>query len=183
MENFFLQVDTSLFFLVNSFSYPWLTAVFQLLSGAGNYSLVWIVLVIVLVIRGRGKPRTVLAVFAAMIISLILSLYVLKPWIGRMRPSESYPELVNSTIDVTGYSFPSGHSSVAFAAAFVLAWVYPVYGWSFWLLAAFIGLSRVYLGVHYPTDVVAGAIVGIEVGYVVVRGLRIGRSKKRNLPK
>src|SRR5574337_224642 len=66
-------------------------------------------------------------------------------------------------------SFPSGHSITAFALAFVLARAYPRYAWLFYGLAGLVALSRVYLVKHFPSDVVAGAAVGMLSGWIVCR--------------
>lgn len=87
--------------------------------------------------------------------------YALKNTIKRDRPYITYPEIDNVT-EESSYSFPSGHTSSAFATATSLSLAYPkwyVIAPSF-LWAGTVGYSRMYLGVHYPTDVLAGAIVG-----------------------
>jgi membrane-associated phospholipid phosphatase len=85
----------------------------------------------------------------------------LKSIIKRDRPYETYPEIENVTVE-DSYSFPSAHTSSAFATATSLSMAYPkwyVIAPSF-LWAGTVGYSRMYLGVHYPTDVLAGAIIG-----------------------
>jgi membrane-associated phospholipid phosphatase len=87
--------------------------------------------------------------------------YALKNIVKRDRPYVTYPEIENVEVE-SSYSFPSGHTSVAFATATSLSMAYPkwyVIAPSF-LWAGAVGYSRLYLGVHYPTDVLAGAIVG-----------------------
>lgn len=66
-------------------------------------------------------------------------------------------------------SFPSGHSVTAFALAFVLARTYPRYAFLFYGLAVLVALSRVYLAKHFPSDVVAGAALGLLAGWIVCR--------------
>lgn len=81
--------------------------------------------------------------------------------IGRDRPFETYPELDN-LVDPTDPSFPSGHTSVAFSTATSLTIAYPkwyVYVPAF-LWAGAVGYSRMHIGVHYPSDVLVGAIIG-----------------------
>ncbi len=104
------------------------------------------------------------AVFASDVVALAL-----KRLFERPRPSITYPEpepLVRTPLDL---SFPSGHAATSFAAATVLAWsdrrvAVPVY-----LLAAAIAWSRVYVGVHYPLDILGGALLGLAVATALLR--------------
>ena len=106
-------------------------------------------------------------IFGAIAIELILS-ESLKRIINRERPAERYPTDFFPYRDVHGKSFPSGHTSMAFATAASLSiqlrkWyvVVPAYLW-----AGSVGYSRIYLGVHYPSDVLGGAITGIGSAYL-----------------
>ena len=106
----------------------------------------------------------------------------LKSIVKRDRPYVTYPEIDN-VVEESSYSFPSGHTSSAFATATSLSMVYPkwyVIAPSF-LWAGAVGYSRLYLGVHYPTDVLAGAIVGSGSAYLCYK-LNKWINKKRNKP-
>lgn len=69
-------------------------------------------------------------------------------------------------------SFPSQHASGAAAVAVLVARRHPRLGWLFWTLAILIGLSRIYLGRHYPTDVLTGFLLGAISSWLVLRGER-----------
>ncbi|MFQ5736208.1 MAG: phosphatase PAP2 family protein [Thermodesulfobacteriota bacterium] len=75
-----------------------------------------------------------------------------------------------SFIDLSGRfnSFPSGHAAASFSVAYVLAKKYPSLGFLFYTVAALVGASRIYLGSHYPTDVLFGALLGILAGYLIL---------------
>jgi undecaprenyl-diphosphatase len=93
----------------------------------------------------------------------------LKNVFDRPRPSVGHPG-IHPLVAVPGTAaMPSGHAAGAFAAALAVGLVHPGLRWPLLALAALVGLSRVWLGVHYPTDVVAGAALGCGVAYAVWR--------------
>ena len=104
--------------------------------------------------------------------------YGLKQAFGRARPSTVFAEprpLVHAPHDG---SFPSGHAATSFACATVLALALPRYSLLFFLLAAAIAWSRVYVGVHYPLDVLGGAVLGALVA-TALRMLPAARRRSR----
>jgi undecaprenyl-diphosphatase len=90
--------------------------------------------------------------------------YLLRQWIGRDRPPLVYPEPRPLVHTPHSGAFPSGHSSVAFACATVIAWTSPKLAVPAFVLAAAIAFSRVYVGVHWPLDVLGGAALGVSLG-------------------
>jgi undecaprenyl-diphosphatase len=76
------------------------------------------------------------------------------------------PEDVRFVVEVSGYSMPSAHSTAAFATAMFLYPVAKKYGILLWSGAIAMALSRVFAGVHYPSDVITGVVLGIIIGYL-----------------
>lgn len=116
---------------------------------------------LVLILLGKGKARFVgLQIGMTLIISQTIT-YSLKALLGRDRPYDILKNLNTFDIILKDHSFPSGHTSASFAIATAIAFNMPEIAIIVYLIALTIGISRIYLGVHYPTDVVAGIVVGI----------------------
>jgi undecaprenyl-diphosphatase len=152
--------------------FDWL---FVALSAAGQVSLLWIALAAVLAVLARRPPLFTTLVTAATVWTADLLATLLKALVDRQRPYEVIPEADPLLRwDVAG-SFPSGHAATSAAGAVVLAYLLGRWGLWLGLLAAAVAFSRVYVGVHYPVDVLAGAALGAGVGLLaiaVVRRLR-----------
>jgi len=124
------------------------------------------------------RPWFLLALVTAALVADGVSL-LLRQWIGRDRPPLVYPEpkpLVH--VPHTG-AFPSGHTSTAFACATVLAWSDRRLAIPAYILAALIAISRVYVGVHWPLDIIGGAVLGTLVATALLRLLAVPRRSLR----
>ena len=124
------------------------------------------------------RPWFLLLLVAADLAADGLSL-VLRQWIGRLRPPLVYPEPRPLVPTPHTGSFPSGHSATAFACATVIAWASPRLAVPAFVLAALVAWSRVYVGVHYPLDVLGGALLGVLVATAL---LRLARGRPRLRP-
>ncbi|WP_226984201.1 phosphatase PAP2 family protein [Halothermothrix orenii] len=91
--------------------------------------------------------------------------HVLKRVSNRPRPYRVIEEITNYIIPVEGYSFPSGHSTAAFSLALVLSFHFPAFSLLFTTLATIVSVSRIYLGVHYPSDVFFGILIAIVFSF------------------
>ena len=110
---------------------------------------------------------------AALLLSLLINNIILKNLVARTRPYEMVEGLVPLIGRPRDYSFPSGHTGSSFASAWVLFRKLPAgYGISALVLAGLIGISRLYVGVHYPTDVLFGVLGGIVSGSIAMLMLR-----------
>ena len=144
------------------------------LSRIGTLGLVWIALAIVLALLWR-RPWTAAYVIASVATADLLA-SLIKLAVHRHRPFEHQIGPSERT-----HSFPSGHTATSFAAATALSYLAPRYRVGFYALAVLIGLSRLYNGVHYPTDVLAGALLGVLVALGIRRlsKLRVPRPGER----
>ncbi len=143
------------------------------LSRIGSLALVWLVVGIALALLWR-RPALLLPLLLAVLAAEVTG-FALKRAIPRDRPPLRYPEpkaLIGVPHDS---SFPSVHAATSFAAATVLAFAVPRLAPILYLLAAGIAFSRVYVGVHYPLDVLGGAGLGAVVAPAVVFALRLPR--------
>jgi undecaprenyl-diphosphatase len=122
---------------------------------------------LVLILLGNGKARFIgLQIGITLIISQTIT-YSLKALLGRERPYNILKNLNTFDIILKDHSFPSGHTSASFAIATAIAFNMPQIAIIVYLIALIIGISRIYLGVHYPTDVAGGIIVGIGSAAIV----------------
>ena len=119
---------------------------------------------LMLFISTLGNVGAIWIALAALL--LIISGLILKPLVGRDRPCDlSVPEDMLLAC-LSDHSFPSGHTAAAFAAATALFLCHKKAGLFALCLAFLMGFSRLYLFVHYPSDVIAGALLGIVFGFV-----------------
>ena len=141
-------------------------------SRIGSLGAVWIAIGIVLALLWR-RPSLVLAVVIAVGAADLLTALI-KEAVPRHRPFEH--QLGPSE---RNHSFPSGHTATAFAGATVLSAFAPRYRPAFYALACLIGFSRLYNGVHYPTDVVAGGVLGAATALLLLGATRRGSHRGR----
>lgn len=161
-----------LLFLQNAVRNPVLTPVFTMITVLGNGGVLW-VLVSLLLLVPRKTRKTGFTAILALLVSLLVNNIVLKNLVGRVRPYEVVEGLVPLIGRPRDFSFPSGHTGSSFAAAWVFYRNFPRrYGIPALVVAGLIGLSRLYLGVHYPTDVLFGVVSGIGSGCIALMLMR-----------
>jgi undecaprenyl-diphosphatase len=115
---------------------------------------------------------SVAAVAQRALVTLVVShliVQLVKRTVGRPRPSRS-TALTALVIEPDRFSFPSGHAAAAMSVAFVYAIAYPSLALPLVLLATAVGISRVFLGVHYPGDVLIGQLIAVLTGLVALHG-------------
>lgn len=153
--------------LVRGLSNAFFDVVMPLITWLGNSGRFWIaVAVVFLCIRATRKTGVTLA--GALLLELALVDGLLKPLIGRARPFMLNPTVTLLITRPTDGSFPSGHTSTSFAAAFVIFHFNKKWGIAAYVLAALIAFSRLYLYVHFPSDVLGGMVIGTLIGMFTV---------------
>jgi undecaprenyl-diphosphatase len=141
----------------------------------GYAGLIWIALAVgaALAVSQPIVPRAALT--AACVWTADLIALGIKSASGRARPFDTLPE-VEPLLGVTvGTSLPSGHAATSFAGAVVLSYLFPRAWPAFFLLALAVAFSRIYVGVHYPSDVLAGAALGAAVSLAAISAVRLRR--------
>lgn len=146
--------------------YPWLTNLFKLASRLGDGSL-WGVVGVALLLFGQVRERQAVAAAAVVVVLTIFLFASLKILTRRPRPCESWQDISCLVQPPDRYSFPSGHTMMAFSMYGTFATLLPGSGWFFFPSALLIGLSRVFVGAHYPSDVVIGGLLGAGIGHGV----------------
>lgn len=159
-----LDVEFSILdFIQNQFRTSFGDFVMPLISKLGNGGIIWLVLSGLLCVFPKYRKAGV-TMLTALALDVLLCNVMLKPLVGRMRPftvNTGMELLINAPKD---FSFPSGHTAASFAAAFALLFVKNKLWIPSMILASLIAFSRLYLYVHYPTDVLAGILLGLIVG-------------------
>lgn len=146
---------------------------FMFLSAVGSFALIWILLGIVLILFEEKRHREFIIFFlGGLLLTTILVNNVIKPLVHRERPITTVVQ------QPTDYSFPSGHAATSFFAAAVLTYYHRKKRALFLTLAILISFSRMYLGVHYFGDVLAGAIIGLFIAYAI-NNLKVHVSSSR----
>lgn len=159
----------------------WMSSVMRFISALGENGFVWILLFFALLLF-RKTRRNGAVVGVSLFLMLLLGNILIKNIVARPRPFQVYDSVQLLIAPPSGYSFPSGHTASSFAAVFALMfagsrlwkWMLP--------LAVLIAFSRLYLFVHFPTDILGGIALGLLCGWLgalIVRLATNGAIKSR----
>ena len=148
---------------------PFLDKIMVFITRLGDAGIIWIVLSIVLLLIPKTRKSGAVMV-AALVVDVLLCNIVLKNLVARTRPYDVNTGVHLLVAKLHDYSFPSGHTAASFASVTALYLAGEKKLWKFALvLACLIAISRLYLYVHYPTDVLGGILFGVISGYLGYR--------------
>lgn len=175
-----LQWDgQALLFIQEHIRQVWMDGFWKTITYLGDAGWFWIMLGIVLLIPKKTRKAGI-AALAALAIGALITNVALKNIIARIRPYEVVEGLKLLIEPQSDFSFPSGHTCASIGAALAM---YPFlerkWGIPLVILAVLISLSRLYVGVHYPTDVLGGAVVGAFAAWGAVRIVKRREMKGR----
>jgi len=164
-------LDTTLFHLINQAGqnsfFDWFM---PFMTELKNFTYILVVLGGYIVWRER-KGGLVFLVFVGLTLAITdpFSSRLLKEWVGRIRPCQVLEEVRLLTDCNTSYSFPSSHAVNIFAAAYFLSQVFRRLAPLIFAIAAVVAYSRIYIGIHYPLDVIGGAAIGLLIAWPMRR--------------
>ena len=169
--------DQFLLFLQENVRNDVLTPIMKFITHLGDKGIFWILLAVILLFFKKTRPLGIMAGIG-LAFSVLINNVLIKPNVGRIRPYEVIQGLQLLIEKQHDPSFPSGHSGASFAAAVVFLVKGPKkLGIPAIIVAFLIAFSRLYVGVHYPTDVIAGIITGTFCAIIAMMIWKIVESK------
>ena len=167
MADFLYSIDVSIFFFINySIANPLFDKLFVFITEVKYWFIAYIILWFICFFKG-GRIGKIAAVLMLILITVSdqLSSFVIKNLFERIRPCNVLPNVRALTGCSDSFSFPSSHAVNNFAAAVFFYKIFPNLKWILFIVAFLIAFSRVYVGRHYPSDILGGAIIGSAIGY------------------
>ena len=165
------QIDRSILYFINdTLSNQIFDLFFTTITNEHLWAIPVLIGLLALIVRGgkRGKIAAVLVLIAASATDATV-VEIIKPAIGRLRPSHALEDTLNLLVPKGGrYGFVSAHAANIFAGTTVLSYFYKQWKKPLLFLAFSVALSRVYVGVHYPGDVLFGGLFGYGMAWVII---------------
>ena len=181
MIDFFISFDNAvMLFVMNNLKNPFLDTFFKFITFLGDFGLIWVLTAIIFLFIKRLRPFGLTIIFM-IILGYLFNDIIFKLLFHRIRPFISDPTISLIIKAPNGYSLPSGHAFSSFTCATIIFFADKKLGIAALILAALIAFSRVYLLVHYATDVIVGTAEGIIFG--IVACVALNYLKKKNLIK
>ena len=172
------KFDNYILFIIEKYLHNrYLDIIMPLVTLTGNLGVIWFTIAIALIV---DKPYRVIgnSIILTLVIGTIVGEGIVKHIVRRVRPCNKQDDVSPLSFKPISYSFPSGHTLSSFAAAEMLSMYFTQYRVVFMSMAFLIAVSRLYLYVHYPTDVIAGFIIGVLCSKIIFIILQQGYIQK-----
>jgi len=145
-----------------------LTPLMRMITYSGNNGYIWILIGVLLCINKKKRYVGIL-IFIVLLEVLLFNNLLIKNYVARFRPFETYNSLQLLISQPSGYSFMSGHSASSFASAIIIfKFMKKRIGIIAIIYASLVAFSRIYFGVHYPSDIIMGTLFGIFLSLVTI---------------
>ena len=165
------QIDRSILYIINdTLANPIFDLFFTTITNEHLWAIPVLIGLLALIVRGgrRGQIAAVLVLIAASVTDATV-VQIIKPAIARLRPSHALGDTINLLVPKGGrYGFVSAHAANIFAGTTVLSYFYTQWKKPLLFLAFSVALSRIYVGVHYPGDVLFGGLFGYGMAWLVI---------------
>ncbi|MCE1164861.1 MAG: phosphatase PAP2 family protein [Bacteroidetes bacterium] len=179
MVDFLYNIDVQVFYFINrTLANPVTDSVMPFITELNHWKIFYVIMWLYMMISGgrRGRVAGILVLFLVLITDQVSSNLV-KHLIERARPCSVLPN-VHLLVGCTGsFSFPSSHAVNNFAGAVFFSHFYPRYTAAFYTAAILMALSRVFCGVHYPSDILGGMMIGIILGFLFIKAWELINKK------
>ena len=166
-------------FIQNILRTPFNDVIFTIITLMGELGFIWLLISVIFII-GKKRRTNGFLILTALAACILIGNLIIKNIVARPRPFTLNEEIDLFIPPPRGYSFPSAHTMTSFAAATVICYTDKKIGIFSLCLASLIAFSRIYLYVHYPSDVIAGLLSGIAVGMAVCEIYRSIASRRKN---
>lgn len=168
MINFIVNIDKEILYFIQEFlRSEFLNKVFSFITSLGNGGFIWVTTSIILLISKKTRKAGVLSI-CSLLLCYVTNDLIIKKLVARERPFNQFSDVIPLIKKPVDFSFPSGHSASSFASAGILfRYLDKKYGILAIVFATLIAFSRLYLGVHFPSDVIAGVIIGLINSYII----------------
>lgn len=160
-------MELSILHAIQQIHTSWLDAVMIFFTRLGDDGILWIALGVGLLFFKKTRKCGV-CVLLSMLLSMLVGKEFLKNMVERTRPFVADPTVVLKVTPPSSYSFPSGHTLDAFTSATAIFMYYRKPGIAAFVVASLIAFSRMYLFMHYPTDILGGIVIAVGVAVIVV---------------
>ena len=169
--NILIKIDHAIFHFINdSIANPILNWIMPIVTNENNIIvplvLIWLWL---LLFQGKRGKITAILLLLTLVLTDVIAAQIIKPWIGRIRPSRAMLDNINLLVSRGGkYGFVSNHAANTMAAAAIIGYFYKKWKSVVIIISLIVGFSRVYVGVHYPFDVFGGWLFGYTLAWGIL---------------